>query len=130
MSRWCGRSTAPDTYPWATGYSSSARPYAASNRAVSGSSNPAAAHGRSHYDRRPFHRICIHHGRSAHRGRSRQHLISLAEAADRIDVSTRTLRRYIAAGRLTGYRVGPRLIKIDPTELAQLPTALATYRTL
>ena len=57
-------------------------------------------------------------------------MISLAEAADRIDVSTRTLRRYIAAGRLTGYRVGPRLIKIDPTELAQLPTTLATYRTL
>ena len=57
-------------------------------------------------------------------------MISLAEAADRLDVSARTLRRYIAAGRLTGYRVGPRLIKIDPTELAQLPTTLATYRTL
>jgi excisionase family DNA binding protein len=46
--------------------------------------------------------------------RSRQHLISLAEAADHLDVSTRTLRRYIAAGRLTGYRVGPRLIKMAP----------------
>ena len=67
---------------------------------------------------------------AARTGRSRQDLISLAEAADRIDVSTRTLRRYIAAGRLTGYRVGPRLIKIDPTELAQLTTTLATYRTL
>jgi excisionase family DNA binding protein len=67
---------------------------------------------------------------AARTGRSRQQLISLAEAADRIDVSTRTLRRYIAAGRLTGYRVGPRLIKIDPNELDQLPTTLATYSTL
>jgi excisionase family DNA binding protein len=67
---------------------------------------------------------------AARRGRWRQHLISLAEAADRLDVSARTLRRYIAAGRLTGYRVGHRLIKIDPTELDQLPTTLATYSTL
>ncbi len=55
---------------------------------------------------------------------SGRRLISLTEAADRLDVSTRTLRRYIAAGRLTGYRVGPRLIKIDPAELDQVPTAV------
>jgi excisionase family DNA binding protein len=67
---------------------------------------------------------------AARTGRSRHHLISLAEAADRLDVSTRTLRRYIAAGRFTGYRVGPRLIKIDPTELDQLPTTFASYSTL
>lgn len=48
-------------------------------------------------------------------------LISLDEAAERLDICTRTLRRYIAAGRLTAYRIGPRLIKIDPAELDQLP---------
>ena len=67
---------------------------------------------------------------AARTGRSRRHLISLAEAADRVAVSTRTLRRYIAAGRLTAYRVGLRLIKIDPNELDQLPTTLATCSTL
>ncbi|MBX9642085.1 MAG: helix-turn-helix domain-containing protein [Mycobacteriaceae bacterium] len=48
-------------------------------------------------------------------------LISLDEAAERLDICTRTLRRYIAAGLLTAYRIGPRLIKIDPAELDQLP---------
>ncbi|WP_324252180.1 helix-turn-helix domain-containing protein [Mycobacteroides abscessus] len=47
-------------------------------------------------------------------------MISLADAAERLDVCPRTLRRYIAAGRLTAYRIGPRLIKIDPNELDQM----------
>ncbi|AKC38489.1 DNA binding domain-containing protein [Mycolicibacterium phlei] len=50
----------------------------------------------------------------------RLRLISIAEAADRLDVCPRTIRRYIAAGRLTAYRIGPRLIKIDPNELEHL----------
>ena len=46
----------------------------------------------------------------------RRRLASIAAAADYADISTRTLRRYIAEGRLTGYRVGPRLVKsIWPT---------------
>jgi excisionase family DNA binding protein len=64
------------------------------------------------------------------RGRHRPQLISVTEAAARLDISTRTLRRYIAAGRLTAYRIGPRLIKIDAAELDQLPVALAHYNTL
>lgn len=43
--------------------------------------------------------------------------ISLQEAAATYGVSTRTLRRYISAGRLTAYRIGPRLIRLDPDEL-------------
>jgi excisionase family DNA binding protein len=43
-------------------------------------------------------------------------LASLDDAAKRFDVSTKTIRRYIAAGRLTGYRVGPRLVKVDLAE--------------
>lgn len=44
-------------------------------------------------------------------------LQSLAEAAKYANVHPRTLRRYIASGRLTAYRVGPRLIKVDLNEL-------------
>lgn len=44
-------------------------------------------------------------------------LESLSDAAKIADVHPRTLRRYIASGRLTAYRVGPRLIKVDLNEL-------------
>jgi excisionase family DNA binding protein len=46
--------------------------------------------------------------------------VSLAAAAAYADVSVRTVRRYIAGGRLTGYRVGPRLIRVDLKELEDL----------
>jgi len=36
---------------------------------------------------------------------------TLAKAAKRYDTSTRTIRRYIASGDLTGYKVGPRLVR-------------------
>jgi len=44
-------------------------------------------------------------------------LESLAFAAQYANVHPRTIRRYIASGRLNAYRVGPRLIKIDLNEL-------------
>jgi len=54
-------------------------------------------------------------------------LASIAEAAEHIGTSERTVRRYIAAGRLAGYRVGPRLIRVDLAQLdamlRQIPTA-------
>lgn len=52
--------------------------------------------------------------------KSQRKLASIAVAAECCDVSTKTIRRYIAAGRITGYRVGPRLIKIDIAELDRL----------
>lgn len=45
---------------------------------------------------------------------------SIAYAAESADLSTRTIRRYIADGRLTGYRVGPRLVKVDLADLEAL----------
>ena len=42
--------------------------------------------------------------------------VSLAQASAMVDVSTRTLRRAIAAGRLAAHRLG-RLIRIDLAEL-------------
>jgi len=44
------------------------------------------------------------------------------------DVSTRTLRRYISHGRLTGYRVGSRLIKVDLNELDAIAHPIPTVR--
>ena len=44
-------------------------------------------------------------------------LESIPHAADYLGVSPKTIRRYIAAGRLTGYRAGPRLIRVDLNEL-------------
>lgn len=55
-------------------------------------------------------------------------LVSLSAAAAYADVSTRTLRRYIAQGRLTGYRIGPRLVKVDLSELDQLARPIPTAR--
>lgn len=52
---------------------------------------------------------------------------SLSSAAQRAGVSERTIRRWIAHGRLAGYRVGPRLLRVDRAELdalfAVIPTA-------
>lgn len=48
---------------------------------------------------------------------TRRRLASIATAADYANVSTRTIRRYIAAGTLPGYRVGPRLVKVDLNDL-------------
>ncbi len=46
-----------------------------------------------------------------------KYLVSLAAAAEYADVDPRTIRRWIASGRITAYRVGPRLIKVDLNEL-------------
>lgn len=48
---------------------------------------------------------------------SARRLTDLASAADYAGCSTKTLRRYIAAGRLTAYRLGPRLIRVDLDQL-------------
>jgi excisionase family DNA binding protein len=42
------------------------------------------------------------------------------EAAERLRVSTRTIRRYIAAGLLNGVRVGPRLVKVTEESVDRL----------
>ncbi|MDQ3663787.1 MAG: excisionase family DNA-binding protein [Actinomycetota bacterium] len=54
-------------------------------------------------------------------------LVSLHTAAERYEVSVRTLRRRIADGTLTAWRVGPRLVRVDADELEsvlrRIPTA-------
>lgn len=60
--------------------------------------------------------------------RPSRRLASLADAADYTGVSTQTIRRRIACGDLTGYRMGARLIRVDLAELdamllRRIPTA-------
>lgn len=45
---------------------------------------------------------------------------SIDEAAEHLDVHPRTIRRMIAEGRLTGYRLGPRIIRVDLNEVDEL----------
>ena len=59
---------------------------------------------------------------------SPRRLASITDAAEYVGVNPKTVRRYIAAGRITGYRTGPRLIRVDLNELdamllQRIPTA-------
>ncbi|MGY4843246.1 helix-turn-helix domain-containing protein [Kocuria sp. KD4] len=47
-----------------------------------------------------------------------RNLVSLAEAASRFGVSTKTLRRRISDGTIHGYKAG-RLVRVDLDELDQ-----------
>lgn len=53
----------------------------------------------------------------------------LTRAAEYLGVSDKTLRRMIASGVVTGYRAGPRLIRVDLNELDAMlrPIPSATF---
>lgn len=51
---------------------------------------------------------------------TRRQFESLSQAAKRTGLSTRTLRRRIAAGDPTAYRNGPRVIRLDPNDVGRL----------
>jgi excisionase family DNA binding protein len=57
-------------------------------------------------------------------------LKSPAKAAGYADVSTRTIYRWIAEGRLRAYRTGPKLIKVDLADIDALirPVPAANHR--
>jgi excisionase family DNA binding protein len=55
-----------------------------------------------------------------------QRLTSLANAAAYADVSARSIRRWIASGLIPGYRVGPRLVKVDLDDLDRLARRIPT----
>jgi len=56
----------------------------------------------------------------------RRRLASLSQGAQYADCSKRTIRRRIADGSLTGYRMGPRLIRVDLNELDALLSPIPT----
>jgi len=42
---------------------------------------------------------------------------SARQAADLVGVSTRTIHRYVAEGRIRAFRCGPKLIRLDLNEV-------------
>lgn len=57
--------------------------------------------------------------RSSRRKNPRR-LASITVSADYANVCRRTIYNWVQAGRLTGYRVGPKLIQVDLDELDKL----------
>ncbi len=49
-------------------------------------------------------------------------LVTIQEAAKTVSVTERTVRNWISSGLLTGYRFGPKIIRINRTELLGLAT--------
>lgn len=58
-----------------------------------------------------------HKSHSASRSDRRRKYASQAEAAEYLGVTARTIRQMIADGRLTGYRSGTRLVRVDLNEI-------------
>ena len=52
-------------------------------------------------------------------------LISLKTAAALVDVDPKTIRNWIAAGQLRGYRINARMLRVDRNELMGLIKPLA-----
>ena len=48
------------------------------------------------------------------------HYITVAQTAEHIGVTERTVRRYIAEGRITGVRIGPKMIRVEAASLDRL----------
>lgn len=57
-----------------------------------------------------------------------QRLVRIDDAATYADLSTRTIRNYIAQGRLPAYRFGPRLVKISLDDIDALAEPIPTLR--
>lgn len=52
--------------------------------------------------------------------------VSMSVAAEHLGVSQKTLRRMISQGRITAYRFGPRLVRVDANELDAIGTKIPT----
>lgn len=47
-------------------------------------------------------------------------MVTLQQAADMVGVHERTIRNWMAAGRLEGFRVGPKLLKFRRADIEKL----------
>ena len=52
--------------------------------------------------------------------------LNIVEAADRLGCNERTIRRYVADGRLRAWRLGPRMVRIERAEVDALLTPITT----
>jgi excisionase family DNA binding protein len=55
---------------------------------------------------------------------------SIPKAAEYFGVGPKTIRRWIDEGRITGFRAGPRLIRVDLNELDALLTPIQPAETV
>ena len=55
--------------------------------------------------------------RNSSRAERRRKYVTQAQAAEYLGVTARTIRQMIADGRLTGYRSGTRLVRVDLNEI-------------
>ncbi|WP_206488388.1 excisionase family DNA-binding protein [Rhodococcus sp. KRD162] len=58
--------------------------------------------------------------------RRQRRLTRIPVAAEYLDVSERTIQRWIADGKITGYRVGGKLVRVDLDQLDQLVRPIQT----
>ena len=56
----------------------------------------------------------------------RRELITFDDASGRLALDPKTIRRYVAQGLLTGYRVGPRALRLDAAEVDALAQPIPT----
>lgn len=55
-------------------------------------------------------------------------LMTIEDAADYLAMGTSTLRRWIADGKLTGYRVGDRAVRVDRAQVEALAVPITPKR--
>jgi len=52
--------------------------------------------------------------------------LTLSDAAGWLSLDEKTLRRWVSQGRLTAYRVGPKLIRLDADEIENMIRVVPT----
>lgn len=60
------------------------------------------------------------------RSPARPAYLSIDAAADHLGVNPRTIRRRIADGSLPAYRIGPKILRIDPADVDRLGRRIPT----
>jgi excisionase family DNA binding protein len=64
-----------------------------------------------------LNRAARRHPENAEHERAQRRWASMNEAADYAGVGIRTIREWISQGKITGYRMNARLIRVDLNEL-------------
>jgi excisionase family DNA binding protein len=56
-------------------------------------------------------------------------LVSVDVAAEYLDMNAKTIRRWVSSGRITGYRVGTKTLRVDLVEVDALAVPVPTVGT-
>jgi excisionase family DNA binding protein len=59
-----------------------------------------------------------------------EYLLTISEVARQYGVTTQSVRSWIAHGQLKAVRVGPRVIRIRPADVAAMEREIPTVRSL